>query len=126
MITFRKKSQEDNLIPDAIRHLEEEGLDFTVIKSKEADKVSKQNSSTMVLMDFRKNQDGFYQITVKDKMLYAYNRKLLETYCSMRILSENKSARTLTAETSKYGIALDILELLATKYNFYIVEDGNV
>lgn len=122
MITFRKKSLSQDLMPEAIDHLREEGIEFSLIKEKDADTVSKTNSRSLVLTDFRQNQDGTYQITVKDKEFYSWTRKLLENYCSMKILSEDEKERTRTAETSRLGIALDIIEILAIKYDLSIVE----
>lgn len=124
MITFKKKVLEENLIPEAIEHLKEEGIDFDVITPDQADKASKVNSKAMVLMSFNKTGQGTYQITVKDKEFYTYTRKLLgePEYCRMRITNENKKERTVTAEVDKLGIALDAIEILGLKYNLSIVE----
>jgi hypothetical protein len=40
----------------------------------------------------------------------------------MRILSESKKDRTVTAETDHLGIALDVISILGTKYNLSIVD----
>ena len=99
MITFKKKTLEENLMPKAEEYLEEEGVSFTKISPKQADAASKVNSKSMVLMSFIKNDRGFYQITVKDKEFYTYTRKLLKDYCSMRMVGEDQKSRTYTAET---------------------------
>lgn len=122
MITFRKKSGPENLMPEAIEHLETEAVDFEIIKLAQADSVSKKNSRSMVLTEFIRNENGSYQITVMDKEFYTYTRKFLEQNCGMRILSEDKKARTRTAETDHLGIALDIIEVLGIKYNLSIVK----
>ena len=98
MITFKKKVLERNLIGEAIESLTEKGLNFEIISPKDADKVSKLNSKSMVLMDFKQNESGFYQITVKDKAFYSYTKKLLGEYCDMRILGTDEKQRTVTAE----------------------------
>ena len=122
MITFKKGTLEENLVPKAIEYLEEEGVPFNKISPKEADSASKVNSKSMVLMSFVKTNKGFYQITVKDKEFYAYTRKLLKDYCRLRITSEDQKKRTFTGETDHLGIALDIIEVLGIKYNLSIVE----
>jgi len=122
MVTFRKKSLEENLIPKAIKYLEEQNRDYTIISEKQADVVSKVNSKAMVLMNFFRNENGFYQFTVKDKEFYSYTRKLLKDYFDMRILNTNPTERTVTAETNHLGIALDLIDVLAARYNLSIVE----
>lgn len=124
MVTFRKKTLTSDLIDDAIDHLKSEGIDFNIISSKDADKVSKVNSKAMVLMSFIKNERGVYQITVKDKEFYAYTRKLLGEYLGLKIIEENKKDRTFTGETNHLGIALDLIEVLGLKYNLSIVKDN--
>lgn len=122
MITFRKRSHTEDLIPEAIDYLTKEGIKFNIIKPTEADKASKVNSRALVLVEFFKNEDGFYQITVKDKEFYSYTKKILKDYFSMRILDENKQERSRTAETDRLGVALDIIEVLAGKYDLSIVK----
>jgi len=124
MVTFRKKTLTSDLIDDAIDHLKSEGIDFNIISSKDADKVSKVNSKAMVLMSFIKNERGVYQITVKDKEFYTYTRKLLGEYLGLKIIEENKKDRTFTGETNHLGIALDLIEVLGLKYNLSIVKDN--
>ena len=127
MITFRKKSLTQDLMPQAIEHLEKEGVEFNLITPKQADAASKVNSKAMVLMSFVKNERGFYQITVKDKEFYTYTRKFLGDpgYCRMRIVDTDQSERTVTAETDHLGIALDVIEVLGIKYNLSIVEEND-
>lgn len=125
MITFKKKTLTQNLMPQAIEHLRKEGVDFNIISPEQADAASKVNSKAMVLMSFTKTDTGFFQIEVKDKEFYTYTRKFLgdPEYCRMRITDTNKKERTVTAEINHLGIALDVIEVLGIKYNLSIVED---
>lgn len=124
MITFKRKTLTEDLMPKLIEHLGKEGIEFNLITSKEADKVSKLNAKSMVLLSFTKNERGFYQIVVKDKEFYSYTQKFLgdRDYCNMRIIDMNKKDRTVTAETDHLGKALDVAEVLGIKYNLSIVE----
>lgn len=128
MITFKRKTFETDMIPEAIRHLESEKIDFNVISQKEAEAASKVNAKSMVLMSFVKTEKGFYQITVKDKEFYNYTKKLLSdpNYCRMRIVDEDKNKRTVTVETNHLGIVLDVIEILGIKYNLSIVKNDKV
>ena len=54
MIKFRSKFLESDAVDEAINHLEEKNVDFNLISKKDADKVSKVNSKSMVLMSFIK------------------------------------------------------------------------
>ena len=56
MIKFRSKFLESDAVDEAINHLEEKNVDFNLISKKDADKVSKVNSKSMVLMSFIKNR----------------------------------------------------------------------
>lgn len=125
MITFKKKTITQDLIPQALEHLKKEKVNFNIISKDQADAASKVNSKSMVLMSFIKNENGFYQITVKDKEFYTYTRKFLgdPEYCRMRILDENKKERTVTAEADHLGIVLDVIEVLGIKYNLSIVKE---
>ena len=125
MITFKKKTLSQDLMPKAIEQLKKEGVSFNLISPEQADAASKVNSKAMVLMSFIKNDKGFYQIIVKDKDFYTYTRKFLgdPEYCRMRITDTNKKERTVTAETDHLGIALDVIEVLGIKYNLSIVEE---
>lgn len=123
MITFRpKKSKEVNLIEDAKDYLDKEGVSYNSITPREAEPISRVNSKAMVLMEFIQNENGYYQITVKDKEFYSYTQKLLGDLCSMRITNTDKKERTVTAETDYLGIALDVISVLGTKYNLSIVD----
>lgn len=124
MITFKKKTLEENLMKEAIDHLTKEGVSFDLITAGQADSVSKVNSKAMVLTEFKKTTDDRYSITIMDKGFYNYTRKLLEDYCGLKIVGEDKKARTFTAETSHIGIALDVVEVLGLKYNLSIVKEG--
>jgi len=123
MITFRPKpSKVINMMKEARECLDKEGLSYNVISPREADSASRVNSKSMVLMEFIQNENGYYQIQVKDKEFYSYTKKLLGDLCSMRILDESKRDRTVTAETDHLGIALDVISILGTKYNLSIVD----
>ena len=124
MIKFRSKFLESDAVDEAINHLEEKNVDFNLISKKDADKVSKVNSKSMVLISFIKTDKGSYQITVKDKEFYPYTRKLIgdPNYFNMKITDTDPKERTVTGETSHLGIALDIIEILGVKYNLSIVK----
>lgn len=122
MINFRKKKYLiQNLIPDAIEYLKKQGLRPNIITPEQADSVSRVNSKAMVLVSFIKNESGYYQIQVQDKELYNYTQKLIKDIFRMRITDINKETRVITAETDHLGIAFDIIEILATKYNLSVV-----
>lgn len=125
MITFRKKSLTENLISEAIEHLDKEGVNYSLISPSQADSASKVNSKAMVLMSFEKTESGTYQIVVKDKEFYPYTRKFIgdPSYCRMRITDTNQNERTVTAEVDHLGIALDVIEILGIKYNLSIVNE---
>lgn len=123
MINFRKKKYLiQNLMPDAIEYLKKQGLRPNIITPEQADSVSRVNSKAMVLVSFIKNESGYYQIQVQDKELYNYTQKLIKDIFRMRITDINKETRVITAETDHLGIAFDIIEILATKYNLSVVE----
>lgn len=122
MINFRKKKYLiQNLMPDAIEYLKKQGLRPNIITPEQADSVSRVNSKAMVLVSFMKNESGYYQIQVQDKELYNYTQKLIKDIFRMRITDINKETRVITAETDHLGIAFDIIEILATKYNLSVV-----
>lgn len=122
MINFRKKKYLiQNLMPDAIEYLKKQGLRPNIITPEQADSVSRVNSKAMVLVSFIKNESGYYQIRVQDKELYNYTQKLIKDIFRMRITDINKETRVITAETDHLGIAFDIIEILATKYNLSVV-----
>ena len=122
MINFRKKKYLiQNLMPDAIEYLKKQGLRPNIITPEQADSVSRVNSKAMVLVSFIKNESGYYQIQVQDKELYNYTQKLIKDIFRMRITDINKETRVITAETDHLGIAFDIIEIIATKYNLSVV-----
>lgn len=122
MINFRKKKYLiQNLMPDAIEYLKKQGLRPNIITPEQADSASRVNSKAMVLVSFIKNESGYYQIQVQDKELYNYTQKLIKDIFRMRITDINKETRVITAETDHLGIAFDIIEILATKYNLSVV-----
>lgn len=122
MINFRKKKYLiQNLMPDAIEYLKKQGLRPNIITPEQADSVSRVNSKAMVLVSFIKNESGYYQIQVQDKELYNYTQKLIKDIFRMRITDIDKETRVITAETDHLGIAFDIIEILATKYNLSVV-----
>lgn len=122
MINFRKKKYLiQNLMPDAIEYLKKQGLRPNIITPEQADSVSRVNSKAMILVSFIKNESGYYQIQVQDKELYNYTQKLIKDIFRMRITDINKETRVITAETDHLGIAFDIIEILATKYNLSVV-----
>lgn len=122
MINFRKKKYLiQNLIPDALEYLKKQGLRPNIITPEQADSVSRVNSKAMVLSSFIKNESGYYQIQVQDKELYNYTQKLIRDIFRMRITNIDKDTRVITAETDHLGVVLDIIEILATKYNLSVV-----
>lgn len=123
MITFRrKKTLEKDLIPEALEYLKKQGIRTTIIKPEQADAASRVNSKSMVLVSFVQNGDGYYQIQVQDKELYNYTKKLIKDIFRMRVLDIDEKKRIITAETDHLGVALDIIEVLAVKYNLSIVQ----
>ena len=122
MVSFRqKKNLTQDLIPQALEYLEKEGVSVNKITPEEADAASKVNSKAMVLVSFIKNELGYYQIQVQDKELYNYTQKLIKDIFRMRITDIDRKNRIVTAECDHYGIALDIIEILAKKYNLSVV-----
>ena len=122
MINFRKKKNLiQDLMPDALNYLKEQGLRPNIITLDQADEVSRVNSRAMVLVSFIKNESGYYQLQLKDKELYNYTQKLIKDILRMRITNIDRESRLITAETDHLGVALDIIEILAIKYNLSIV-----
>lgn len=123
MITFKeKKSLVVDMMPEAVTYLKNEKILFNSITPEQADEASKVNSKAMVLMSFVKNDSGYFEITVKDKEFYRYTQKLLKETFRARVTDLNKDERTVTAEVDHFGHALDIIEILALKYNLSIVQ----
>ena len=116
MIEFRqRKNLEQDLMPEALDYLKKKGIDYTTITPDKADEVSRKNSKAVVLMYFKLNTSGYYEIQIKDKECYKFNRKFLEVYCGMRITDVNEKERTITAETDYKGRTLSVIELLALR-----------
>lgn len=123
MVTFKeKKSLVVDMMPEAVTYLKNEKILFNSITPEQADEISKVNSKAMVLVSFVKNASGYYEVTVKDKEFYRYTQKLLKETFRARITGLNKDERTVTAEVDHFGHALDIIEILALKYNLSIVQ----
>lgn len=116
MIEFRqRKNLEQDLMPEALDYLKKKGIEYTTITPDKADEVSRKNSKALVLMYFKLNTSGYYEIQIKDKECYKFNRKFLEVYCGMRITDVNEKERTITAETDYKGRTLSVIELLALR-----------
>lgn len=116
MIEFRqRKNLEQDLMPEALDYLKKKGIEYTTITPDKADEVSRKNSKAVVLMYFKLNTSGYYEIQIKDKECYKFNRKFLEVYCGMRITDVNEKERTITAETDYKGRTLSVIELLALR-----------
>lgn len=121
MINFRKKCLIQDLMPDALEYLKKKGLRPNIISPEDADSVSRVNSRAMVLVSFIMNENGYYQIQVQDKQLYNYTKKLIKDIFRMRVTDINQDTRVITAECDHLGMALDIIEILALKYNLSVV-----
>lgn len=126
MITFRKKSAEEDLVPEAIKVLKDAKADYKVIPSSDADKVSKINSKALVLVSFIKTERGTFQMKFQSKEIYRYVQDtLLRDTFAMNIIEVDKKDRIITAETEHKGIAMDIIEILGLNphFNLSIVYD---
>lgn len=123
MIEFRqRKYLEQDLMPEAIEYLKKQGTPFTLIAPNKAEEASRVNSKSLVLISFKRNTSGYYEIKVKDKEFYKYNRKLLGEYCRMRITDENGDERTITAEDDYKGKVLNVIELLGWEKTLSVVK----
>ena len=123
MVTFKaKKSLVVDMMPEAVTYLRNEKIMFNIITPDQANEVSKANSKAMVLVSFVRNDNGYYEITVMDKEFYRYTRKLLSETFRARITDTDEKKRTVTAEVDHKGHAIDIIEILALKYNLSIVQ----
>lgn len=122
MISFSpKKYVEKDLIPEAIGYLEKSRIPFIRITEDEADEVSKINSRSMVLREFKQNTEGKFQITVQEKEGYRYTAKLLEN-CGLKSITTDQKTRKTTGIIDYLGKALSTIEILALHYNLSIVE----
>ena len=121
MVSFRKKTLVQDLMPEAVEYLKKQGVRFNTISEDQADQVSKVNSKAMVLRSFIRTEDGQYEIKLQDKELYKYTQKLVRDIFQMRITDIDTKTRIITAERPEKGIVLDIIEILGVKYNLSIV-----
>lgn len=121
MVSFRKKTLVQDLMPEAVEYLKKQGVRFNTISEDQADQVSKVNSKAMVLRSFIRNENGQYEIKLQDKELYKYTQKLVRDIFQMRITDIDTKTRVITAERPEKGIVLDIIEILGVKYNLSIV-----
>lgn len=121
MVSFRKKTLIQDLMPEAVEYLKKQGVRFNTISEDQADQVSRVNSKAMVLRSFIRNGDGQYEIKLQDKELYKYTQKLVRDIFQMRITDIDTKTRIITAERPEKGIVLDIIEILGVKYNLSIV-----
>lgn len=123
MIEFRQRRVlEQDLMPEAIKYLKQQGTPHTVITPDKADEASRVNSKSLVLVSFKRNTSGYYEIQVKDKEFYRYDRKLLESTCGMRITGADEKARTYTAEDDHLGKVLRVIELLGWEKTLSVVK----
>lgn len=121
MITFKpKKYKEKDLIPEAINHLEKVRIPFTEISKDEANEISKVNSKSMVLWEFKQDSEGKFMITVQEKEGYRYTAKLLGN-CGMKQIETDSKTRKTTAKIDYLGKALGVLEVLGLHYNLSII-----
>lgn len=125
MITFRQGKQIiQNLMPEALEYLEDNDVRPNLIKPEDADDVAKANSRAIVLLEFIKNENGYYQIKLQSKQYYRWTEKMISDIFKMRILDIDHKKGTITAETNYKGIALEVIEILGKnkkKYNLSIV-----
>ncbi len=125
MITFRQGKQIiQNLMPEALEYLEDNDVRPNLIKPEDADDVAKANSRAIVLLEFIKNENGYYQIKLQSKQYYRWTEKMISDIFKMRILDIDHKKGTITAETNHKGIALEVIEILGKnkkKYNLSIV-----
>lgn len=121
MITFKpKKYKEKDLISEAINHLEKVRIPFTEISKDEANEISKVNSKSMVLWEFKQDSEGKFMITVQEKEGYRYTAKLLGN-CGMKQIETDSKTRKTTAKIDYLGKALGVLEVLGLHYNLSII-----
>ena len=66
MIEFRqRKFLEQDMMPEAIKYLKKEGAPFNTITPDKADEASRVNSKSLVLVSFKKNTSGYYEIQIR-------------------------------------------------------------
>ena len=123
MIEFRqRKFLEQDMMPEAIKYLKKEGAPFNTITPDKADEASRVNSRSLVLVSFKKNTSGYYEIQIRDKEFYRYTRKVLEEKCGMRVTGVDEKSRTYTAEDDYLGKVLNVIEALAWEKNLSVVK----
>ena len=122
MISFRQKVIEKDLLSEIPKYLKNKKIPYTMIKKREANKVSQINSKAMVIRSYKSDSSGKYRIEIQDKALYRYTQKLVEEIFGMKITDIDQKNRVITAETSSEGLMMDFIELLGLKYNLSIVE----
>ena len=123
MIEFRqRKFLEQDMMPEAIKYLKKEGAPFNTITPDKADEASRVNSKSLVLVSFKKNTSGYYEIQIRDKEFYRYTRKVLEEKYGMRVTGADEKSRTYTAEDDYLGKVLNVIEALAWEKNLSIVK----
>ena len=122
MISFKpKKYVERDLLEEAIDYLEKSRVPFVLISEDEADEISKVNSKSMVLREFKQNAEGKFQITVQEKEGYRYTSKLLGN-CGLRSVVTDPKTKKTTGIVDYLGKALSTIEILALHYNLSVVK----
>jgi hypothetical protein len=125
MITFRQGKQIiQDLMPDALEHLEKNDVRPNIISPEDIDDVAKANSRAIVLAEFIKNENGYYQIKLHSKQYYRWTEKMISDIFKMRILNIDHKKGTITAESNYKGVVLEVIEILGKnkqKYNLSIV-----
>lgn len=129
MIRFRPKNQEEiNLVDEAIDYLKSNKLQYKVIKSSDRDRAAGLNTKQMVLTSIKETTQGSFQITLMDKnsvvngKVYPYTEKLLGTILGLRIIKSDESTSTITAESDYKGKLLDVVDILARRYQVSIIK----
>ena len=122
MIKFREKRyKEEDITPDVLSHLKEDGQTPNIIKESDAERVSQLNSKSLVLYKAILNLDNMYEIQVMDKELYRFTRKLLEDKLGL-IISRVDEEKHLFCAVDKYkGKILNAVDILGRRYNLSVV-----
>ena len=98
MITFRQGKQViQNLMPEALEYLEANDVRPNVIVPEDADMAAKANSRAIVLLEFIRNENGYYQIKLQSKQYYRWTEKMVSDIFKMRILDIDHKKGTITA-----------------------------
>lgn len=122
MIKFRERRyKEEDITPDVLTHLKEDGQTPNIIKESDAERVSQLNSKSLVLYKAILNLDNMYEIQVMDKELYRFTRKLLEDKLGL-IISRVDEEKHLFCAVDKYkGKILNAVDILGRRYNLSVV-----